>query len=63
MLTNKEILEVHELIMIAGPIAAKVGLTKDDTEIVAEYLIKLKKSGISGREAGLALREYLKTKR
>ncbi len=54
--------EVEEAIIIVGPIAAKCGLTEDDTRIVVEYIDKMAQRGIAGRDAGMALRVLLKRK-
>ena len=57
-----KIKEIEEAIKIVGPVAAKCGLTEDDTRIVVEYIDRMSQRGISGRDAGMALRVWLKNR-
>ena len=52
--------EIEEAIKIVGPIATKCGLTENDTRIVVEYIARMSQRGMSGRDAGVALRVWLK---
>jgi len=58
-----ETTDIEEAIKIVGPVAAMVGLTEDDTRNVVNYIDKMSQRGISGRDAGMALRVWLKNEK
>lgn len=58
-----DITDIEEAIKIVGPVAKMVGLTEDDTRNVINYIDKMSQRGISGRDAGMALRVWLKNKK
>lgn len=52
--------EIEDALRIVGPLAAMIGLTKEDTRILLNYVDEMYNRGITGRDAGLLLRQYLK---
>ena len=57
---SDRIKEIEEAIKIVGPVAAVCGVSEEDTKIVIDYVDRMSARGISGRDAGLALRVWLK---
>ena len=54
--------EMEDALKTVGPLAAMIGLTKEDTEITLKYVNEMNQKGISGQQAGQALRVLLKNK-
>lgn len=54
--------EIEEAIKIVGPLAVMVGLTEEDTKNIIIFVDKMSERGISGAQAGIALRVWLKQK-
>lgn len=52
--------DMEEAIKIVGPLAGIIGLTKEDTRILLNYVDEMYNRGVSGSYAGLLLRQYLK---
>lgn len=62
-MTEEKRKELEEAIKIVGPVAAMCGVSEKDTKIIIEFVDALSDRGISGRQAGTMLRNYLKNMR
>jgi hypothetical protein len=54
------IIDMEEAIKIIGPLVVMIGLTEEDTRILLKYVDAMSARGISGKDAGMLLRKYLK---
>lgn len=62
LIVKNKSLEIKEAFKVVGPVAALCGVDPKDIEMIINYVNKMTQEGISGAQAGQALRVVLKNK-